>query len=71
MSQAAYWALSPLDFLAHAVNDAESDTDGIVARCGHAMPTAAGLDTTPRASLCRACTLTAVPIDLGGWGGPP
>lgn len=70
------WALSPRDFHAHAVTGpADATADGssgvMVARCGHAMPTAAGVDSAPRAALCAACVRVSGPADLGGWGGPP
>lgn len=57
----ARWALSPRDHKAHAVADAASGTDEMVARCGHTMPAAAGLDDTPRALPCGACLLMVAP----------
>jgi hypothetical protein len=53
------WALSPSDYRAHAVA-VEAYRDGLgvmTARCGHDMPTAAGLDDAPRATLCAGCVL--------------
>lgn len=83
---AVQWALSPTDFLAHAVagtpacvtcprcgRTSRHPTDvaegycgachdwtsapAMTARCGHVMPTEAGLDAAPRAAMCRACVL--------------
>lgn len=68
---AARWALSPTDELAHAVSFAESDSAVLATRCGHELPAAAGLDTDPRGAVCAPCALMAVPLDLGGWDGPP
>lgn len=58
----AAWALSTWDFLAHAVPDPEAGPPGVLlARCGHAMPAAVGLDGTPRATVCRGCALADPP----------
>jgi len=57
----AQWALSPLDYCAHAVNDPHNGPPGVmVARCGHHLPVGAGLDV-PRAALCPACVLMIGP----------
>lgn len=56
------WALSPLDYRAHAVTDATGGPPGgMVARCGHHLPVAAGLDEVPRAALCAGCAVMVAP----------
>ncbi|MGH3980902.1 MAG: hypothetical protein ACRDRZ_18200 [Pseudonocardiaceae bacterium] len=35
-----------------------------IARCGHGVPSAAGVDPVPRGAPCRGCALA---VDLGGF----
>ena len=73
------WALSPLDFRAHAVTEHDNHPIGVlIAQCGHLLPMVVEIDAAPPGRPCPACTLainSAVPTsgaardDLGSAGG--
>ncbi|MGH4022602.1 MAG: hypothetical protein ACRDT0_25875 [Pseudonocardiaceae bacterium] len=65
------WVLSPLDFRAHVLAEPADDPLGVwIARCGHGMPSAAGVDEAPRGTPCSACALAADPFPGGfDWFG--
>ena len=56
------WALSPLDFRAHAVIEHDNHPIGVlIACCGHLLPMVVTIDPTPPGAPCPACTLAIDP----------
>lgn len=55
------WALSPLDFLAHALVDGQQPPDVMVSRCGQHLPNVIEAHDQPPGAICLPCGL-----DVGG-----
>jgi len=56
------WALSPLDFRAHAVTELDDHPIGVlIARCGHRLPMVVELDAQPPGAPCPACAIAVDP----------
>ena len=56
------WALSPLDFRAHAVTALDDHPIGVlIARCGHRLPMVVELDSEPPGAPCPACATAVYP----------
>ena len=56
------WALSPLDFRAHAVTEHGDHPIGVlIAHCGHRLPMVVQIDPAPPGAPCPACTLAVDP----------
>ncbi|MGH4019724.1 MAG: hypothetical protein ACRDT0_10915, partial [Pseudonocardiaceae bacterium] len=52
------WVLSPVDFRAHVLAETADGSLGVwIARCGHGMPSEAGVDPVPRGAACPSCAL--------------
>ena len=50
------WALSPLDFQAHAVTALDGHPIGVlIAPCGHRLPMVVELDSEPPGAPCPEC----------------
>ncbi len=64
------WALSPLDFRAHAVTEHDNHPIGVlIARCGHLLPMVVTIDPTPPGAPCPACALVVDPAPPHRRGG--
>lgn len=60
-----WWGFSPFDFRVHLVAaDGDAPLGVLLARCGHRVPAAAGVDETFRGASCAACLLTLDPLLL-------
>ena len=56
------WALSPLDFQAHAVTEHGNHPIGVlIAHCGHLLPMVVQIEATPPGRPCPACTRVVDP----------
>ena len=65
------WALSPLDFRAHAVAEFDNHPIGVlIARCGHRLPMVVELEPEPPAAPCQACAMAVAP-QLPDSANPP
>lgn len=65
------WALSPLDFRAHAVTEIDDHPIGVlIARCGHRLPMVVEFDPEPPGAPCSTCAV-AVDPELPEPDGPP
>lgn len=51
------WALSPLDFLAHALIEEQHASDVLVSRCGQHLPAVLEEHDTPPGAICLPCGL--------------
>jgi hypothetical protein len=51
------WALSPLDFLAHALTDGQQPPDVLVSRCGQRLPRVIEEHADPPGAICLPCGL--------------
>jgi len=57
------WALSPLDFRAHAVTEHGNHPIGVlIAHCGHLLPMVVEIDAAPPGRPCPGCTLAINPV---------
>lgn len=66
------WALSPLDFRAHAVTEHDNHPIGVlIAHCGHLLPMVVVIDTAPPGAPCPACTRAVDPAPAPPRGSTP